>query len=98
MARVSNYLEALVDQLIKAWIVCGTVYDDGMRLKRADHLVQTVFKTITVNVFARTAADRAYTYDTVFLDPSKTVAVCFFRTPTDVVDDGESVSSEPVAH
>lgn len=91
-------MNALRFQLVKAGIVCGTVNDDGMRMKYADHLSQAAFKTVTVNILTGAASNCTDTYDAVFRDSVKAVPVCFISAPPDIVDDRDTVPAEPVAY
>ena len=60
MAGVRNYLNALVDQSIKAGVISGTVHDDRVWTKYADKLIQTFFKPFTVNELFRATTGGAY--------------------------------------
>lgn len=98
LARKSHDVDALIFQLVKAFEISRTVNKDGVRLKHADHLTQTLFKAISIAVFMWTASDSSDTYDAVFRNSVKAVPICLIGTPTNIVDNSDATSAEPVAH
>ena len=90
---VSDIVTTIIGEDIKARVVCGAVHENGMGPAHTDKFFQPFLKAFPVDELFRAAACGADADDAVLRDPVPTVTPGFTGTPTDIIEDRDSVSS-----